>query len=386
MRLHALQYLRAAAALVVVYSHAALQVENYLPHLPQLGGFGVDVFFVISGFIMVWITKPTDTPGRFIVNRVRRVVPLYWFFTLLMALVLIAAPTVFKRSTFDIGELALSLAFIPFDSTTYPGWLYPIVAPGWSLNYEIYFYALFALSLTLAPRYRVGGAVALLVAVFLALRLIAPESVAGRFYADDIVFEFVFGMLLAAAWLKGFRLSPFVAAMLVGAGTVGLLLHLPLPRSIAFGLPALAVVTGCLFVDLPERRWAVVLGDASYALYLSHLFVLGVLRAVLPPVLGDGALAAWLFVAISLVVCTLASLPVHFLVDNWLLRRERLGALRSPSGPTTPGTAPERPAGPPTRPVAVPTPSATAAAERPASEPSHTRISRRIATARERRA
>ena len=158
------------------------------------------------------------------------------------------------------------------------------------------------------------------------------------------MFEFVFGMLLALAWQRGLRLSPLVGAALIGFGTVLLFLHLPLPRSITFGLPALAVVTGCLYVRAPLVRWAVVLGDASYALYLSHLFTLGVLRALLPPLLGDGAFAAWAFVAISMVVCTLVSVPVHFLVDNWLLRRERLGGLvpptKPPPGPTTPGTSP----------------------------------------------
>ena len=256
MRLHALQYLRALAALAVVYSHAALQVEGYLPLLPQVGGFGVDVFFVISGFIMVWIAKPEDTPGRFVVNRVRRVVPLYWFFTLLMAGLLLLAPSVFKSATFDIGELVLSLAFVPFESTSYPGWLYPIVAPGWSLNYEMYFYALFAASLALAPRWRVAGAIALLALVFVALRLIAPDSIAARFYASDVVFEFVFGMLLAVAWRRGLRLSPATGAALIVVGTLLLFVHLPLPRSIAYGLPSLAVVAGCLYVRAPLWRWA----------------------------------------------------------------------------------------------------------------------------------
>jgi exopolysaccharide production protein ExoZ len=68
----------------------------------------------------------------------------------------------------------------------------------------------------------------------------------------------------------------------------------------------------------------VLLGDASYALYLSHIFTLGVLRKLFPPLLGEGPLAAWLFVILSLPVCVLVSILIHKYVDNWLLRHERL--------------------------------------------------------------
>ena len=125
-----------------------------------------------------------------------------------------------------------------------------------------------------------------------------------------------------------------------------LLAKLPLPHLLMFGVPSLMVVAGAVWLRLPESRLGVLLGDASYALYLSHLFALGVLRKVLPPLLGDDALAAWSFVAISLVACTLVGVAVHLLVDNWLLRHERLGRFgrlgggEGTRGTTTPGTAP----------------------------------------------
>ena len=338
MRLHALQYLRALAALAVVYSHAVLQVDAYAPHLVEFGGFGVDVFFVISGFIMVWIAKPGDTPRRFLANRIRRVVPLYWFFTLLMALILVLLPELFKRSTFAWDTFLLSLAFVPHESAAHPGWLWPIVAPGWSLNYEMYFYLLFALSLVLPAAWRVGGAIALLTGVTLVSRAFGEHSEIARFYGEGMVFEFVLGMLLAVAWQRGLRLPSWLAALMLVLGTALLLAHLPLPRLLAFGFPSLLVVAGAVYIALPVRRWGVLLGDASYALYLSHLFTLGVLRVSLPPLLGEGAVAAWAFVAISLVVCTLVSVIVHVGIDGWLLRVERLAWLRRPGRPGTGGS------------------------------------------------
>lgn len=331
MRLHALQYLRAVAALAVVYSHAVIQVDSYSPFLLEFGGFGVDIFFIISGFIMVFISKPDDTPGKFIVNRVRRVVPLYWFFTLIMAGILLFLPSLFKRSVFDWQAVFLSLAFIPYESIAYPGQLWPIVAPGWSLNYEMYFYALFAVSLFFPPRLRVGIAIGLLAAIVVVAKVSASESAVALFYGHDVVFEFVFGMLLAVAWRRGFRIPQPLAIALVIVGMTLLLIRLPTIRALAFGLPALMVVCGALYIKLPEYRFGTLLGDASYSLYLCHLFVLGLLRVVLPPLLGEGALAAWSFVALSLTISTIVSIAVHVAIDNWLLRHERLDRFRRPA-------------------------------------------------------
>lgn len=325
MRLHALQYLRAVAALAVVYSHAVMQVDSYSAHLLEAGSFGVDIFFVISGFIMVYIAKPTDTFGNFFINRMRRVIPLYWFFTLLMGAILLFLPTVFKATVFDMQALLLSLGFIPHWSLARANEAWPIVAPGWSLNFEMYFYLIFATSLFLSSRYRIAFITFVITSVFLIAQLFNNgESAIAHFFAKSMVFEFVLGMLLAVAWKRGFRLKPSTASWLLLLAVCLFFLKLPIPRIFEYGIPSLLVVTACLFVQIKEYRIGVLLGDASYALYLSHIFVLGVLRVILPPLLGDGEVAAYLFVLLSLIICTVASVFVHLYVDNWLLRQERL--------------------------------------------------------------
>ncbi len=328
MRLHALQYLRAVAALAVVYSHAVIQVDSYFPRLPEFGSFGVDIFFVISGFIMVYIAKPNDTPSRFFSNRVRRVVPLYWFFTLLMGMVLIVVPGVFKTTVFQWDALLMSLIFIPHFSVAQADVVWPIVAPGWSLNYEMFFYLLFALSLLLTQRVRLAFITLMIFAVYAIARLVDSDSAIDSFYSNAITFEFVFGMLLAASWKRGLRLSPAVGMTLIVVGFITLFMQLPLPRIAEFGIPSLLIVAGCLYVRAPENRLLVLLGDASYALYLSHIFTLGLTRKILPPVLGDGPLAPLLFVLISLLVCIVVSVLAHLFIDNWLLRQQRLDELR----------------------------------------------------------
>lgn len=327
MRLHALQYLRAVAALAVVYSHSTLQVITYQPFLPHAGDFGVDIFFLISGFIMVYIAKPTDTPKRFMVNRVRRVVPLYWFFTLLMGFILCAAPFVFKKSVFDLPVIIKSLLFIPHYSLVQPDMIWPVVAPGWSLNYEMYFYLMFALSLFAPIAGRTLVISTGITAVFVAAWLLPKGGAINAFYRDAIVFEFVLGMLLALAYKRGFRLSNSIAWICILVGFAILFARFPVPRIFSYGLPSLLILAGTVNCRLPERPFLVLLGDSSYALYLCHIFTLGVCRKILPPLLGEGSLAAIGFVIISLFACLVSGIAVHFIVDNWLLRRERLANL-----------------------------------------------------------
>lgn len=325
MRLHALQYLRAVAALAVVYSHSVIQVADYGQYLTEAGSFGVDIFFVISGFIMIFISKPEDRPVGFMVNRIRRVVPLYWFFTFLMAAILLLMPSVFKATVFDLEALLLSLGFIPFWSLAHPHEAWPILAPGWSLNFEMYFYLVFALSLLLSPRYRIAFITLFITTVFAIATLMNDgTSALAFFFSKSLVFEFILGMLLAVAWKRGFRLPPSTAAWLLLASSCVLLIKLPLPRIFEYGIPSFLIVMACLYVRIGEYRWGVLLGDASYALYLSHIFTLGILRKFVAPLLGEGQLAAYLFVVIAMIVCVLVSIVIHKYVDNWLLRHERL--------------------------------------------------------------
>lgn len=328
MKLHTLQYLRAIAALVVVYSHSVQQVPAYQALLPHKGAFGVDIFFVISGFIMVYIARAGDTPTRFMVNRIRRVVPLYWFFTLLMAAILLVLPGLFRASSFELSAVLNSLFFVPHFSIAHPEQVWPIVAPGWSLNYEMYFYLLFAASLLLADRYRlwfVGGVILLVVVI---AALLPGDSAVLRFFRDTIVFEFVMGMALALAFKRGFSISPLMAWLLLLAGFCLIIPELPLPALLDTGVPALMIVIGTIYCRLPEYRWFTALGDASYSLYLSHIFTLGLCRKLFPPLLGDGMGSALVFVALCLVVCTVVGQIVHVVVDNWLLRKERIPGYR----------------------------------------------------------
>ncbi len=323
--------MRAIASLAVVYSHAVLQVPAYQAVLHDAGSFGVDIFFVISGFIMVYIARPGDTPVRFMTNRIRRVVPLYWFFTLLMAAILLIAPSLFKTSAFDIPIIIKSLLFIPHYSQSDPSMVWPLVAPGWSLVYEMYFYLLFAASLWLPKRLRLVAIGLCIVCVFTAFWRLPVTGAVADFFRDAIVFEFIFGMFLAWLYLRGVRMSSALAWVLIAAGFTLLLWDPEINRLYKYGIPALMIVTGTVYCRIPDWSFFVLLGDSSYALYLVHIFTLGLCRKVLPPMLGEGLVAAVLFVLVSLILCVITGLITHYVIDNWLLRsgrREKLTGLR----------------------------------------------------------
>ncbi len=304
---------------------------------------GVDVFFIVSGFIMYYLSHDKFGAWRnaadFLRRRLLRVVPMYWLFTGLMLAALALFHDHIVHTDLTPQTLAGSLLFFPVVRAD--GDVYPILAVGWTLEYEIFFYACFALAL-LAPR-RIG--LAALTAGFLALSLawhfIDKTHVALKSYSDPIILEFLMGMLLAHLYLRGVTVNRWVqgGCVAVGFGLMALLGGCQqLDRWIWAGLPAFVVAFGLALGPQIKSRWPAMGGDASYSLYLSHPFVLSSLalvwaKARLP---ADG----WSYVATGMVLCIAVSLIVYRLIEAPLLRAlrrrfepERAQAIAAQGGP-----------------------------------------------------
>src|SRR5262249_27989563 len=133
-------------ALGVVYFHTTSDAGLDLP--VNVGGHGVDVFFAISGFIIAYIGA--RAPDRFLLRRLIRIVPFYWAATLVVFGAAALSPQILRSTRADVVQLLCSLFFIPRE-TSYAG-MFPTLVLGWSLNYEMYFYVVFALALAVAPR------------------------------------------------------------------------------------------------------------------------------------------------------------------------------------------------------------------------------------------
>ena len=243
-----IQYLRGAAALAVVLYHA-LQWES--------GGFevgraGVDVFFVISGVIMWWVTAGGPVkPGAFLLRRLTRVAPLYWLATLAVAGGALASPTFLPEVLLGWRHLALSLAFIPhFDPRGRP---FPLLPPGWTLTYEATFYLVFAGALLVPKRRRALAITAALLAIVAAgLLLSDPAYLLG---ANPMLLEFAAGVWLGKSLesgrLPGRAWGLTLAALGVGAFAIlevsGFINELW--RPLLWGVPAALIVAGALSLE-----------------------------------------------------------------------------------------------------------------------------------------
>jgi exopolysaccharide production protein ExoZ len=264
---------------MVVWHHALSQIAGTTDffRIPDFGPSGVDVFFVISGFIMVVTTagKPI-TGSRFFLLRIVRVVPLYWIATLTMIVIAILAPNAFKTLRFDGISIVKSLLFIPYDSLAAPGHVWPLLVPGWTLNFEMFFYALFALSLCM-PKWRLQAMLGVLSTLVIA-GYIFPRTGPLSVYTNPLMLEFGAGVWLGHEWLKG-KLSRGLAVS-VTMMTVGgyLLAQVESRPSLIVG--ATLVVMGALNQKFraSNNRLLLELGNASYSIYLTHLFTLGALR------------------------------------------------------------------------------------------------------------
>ncbi len=279
------QVLRGLAALLVVFVHLQDLAALAGAHAGVFvwGNTGVDIFFVISGFIMVRSTARRRTdPVDFIQRRITRVAPLYWLITLGVFALVMAKPGLFGSTTADPANLAKSLAFIPYARAD--GAMHPIVFLGWTLNYEMAFYLLFALGLAVSTgRWRWALPFGLIIAAVAAGQILKPDRPVLGFYTAPILLEFAAGMLLGAlppTLAVGGRTAK--AATLVAALAFGLMMFGPfaLPhadRAIAAGIPATIIVGSAVLAERgglsPAWRWPQRIGDASYSIYLTHFFV-----------------------------------------------------------------------------------------------------------------
>lgn len=263
------QYLRAVAAVSVLLFHAALGAGGH----DALGTGGVDIFFVISGFLMFGIASTSPPVGKFVRDRLTRIVPAYWIVTGIVVTLQLIGLT--EHSRFDFEHVVKSLLFFPsLDDAR--GKIYPLLIVGWTLNYEMFFYLIVAGLLFVPARARLACLVAVLAACIGFGMIWGEGSVPAAFYGNPIILEFAFGALLSELWRRGtFDLGGWLA-IVIG----GLLMISPqpsvLPRFIGYGIPAAMIVGGVLSLERQQRIrryfWPALLGNASYSIYLWHMF------------------------------------------------------------------------------------------------------------------
>ena len=295
-----IQLLRFAAALSVVLAHVGELGKNYFAYspaayLPKLGNFGVSLFFIISGFIMVITAYGSAGSVRnslaFLERRIIRIVPLYWLATTLLIAIMVAAPSLVQKLRLGPWHTLASFLFVPAFNNVQE--LTPLLNVGWTLNYEMYFYLLFAIGLLLPRRLMMPTLLVIFCASILGRELLQPRNIYALFYGDPYVSLFVMGMVVGLLVKGGRYLTSrtmlFLAMLWIAAGHyyVGINLH----PAWLWGPPCTLILWIMVSLEqagqLAVPKWCVVLGDSSYSLYLTHSFVLaGSAKIILAPILA----------------------------------------------------------------------------------------------------
>jgi exopolysaccharide production protein ExoZ len=281
--LNNLQALRAYAAANVVLVHL-LPIFGF----PVLFGLcGVDIFFVLSGFLMAMIML--NDPSAFFTRRLIRIVPLYWICTLGVYFIALLKPEFLHTTQANVLDLIKSLCFVPYRKEG--GVMQPMLFLGWTLNYEMFFYMICSVVLFFRAVRPVLW-VCLIVSAMPALALIFhPASDLIKFYSNPIVLEFVLGMITYLIFIRcqiqpglfrhGIWLLSFCLVALPCMEVIDGVNH----REILLGLPAAGTVFAAARLELKgiaiRSRFILLVGNASYVLYLTHPYVLQIGEKIL---------------------------------------------------------------------------------------------------------
>ncbi len=298
-KLDSVQVMRAMAALAVCFSHILHEISLHMQPGKAFEIFrvvpwemGVDLFFIISGFIMMYTSRNkfgnAGAPREFIIRRLLRIVPPYWFFTTLMVIATLTMASHLDTAIFTPGHALLSYFFIPHLDPLNAHKINPILGVGWTLIYEMFFYCAFSVALFWKPQVGLSALLVFFGALFAAASQGLFSPALNILWSNSIMFCFLLGILVYlmldkkesiplshAVLLSAFGLTSILAAHIFGLETL---------RIFRTGMPALIIFV--LLYRLPMRflpglGLMVLVGDASYTLYLSHPFTLEVAKLIL---------------------------------------------------------------------------------------------------------
>jgi peptidoglycan/LPS O-acetylase OafA/YrhL len=319
--------------------------QGHFFHWEHFGTSGVDIFFVISGFIVSLVAARSGTRGpgdgrrgslRFLARRITRVFPLYWILT--VALILVGS---LGHHRIEWQKVAWLPTLFLLPSASYPASA-PFLALGWTLMFEFYFYLVLTAFLLLTPRFLTRNTVLFLLAAVGIGALVGIQRPWLVLALNPVLLEFVFGCLLGLLFLRtrpmahslrrpGMALAAVGATALLstiflGYGSANNAFHILAGRDCwlrvgVWGVPSALLVGGMLLWDpamlSPPARLLVFLGDASYSIYLCTMPARAVVDHFWSRFAIFGADAGVFFGA---AFCTLAGVICYLWVERPLMR------------------------------------------------------------------
>jgi exopolysaccharide production protein ExoZ len=316
------QYLRGIAAMLVVLHHLCFEHT-------QLGPYAVQMFFVISGFVMWYATVLTKmSVTSFWLRRVVRIVPLYWLFLSILVIVAAFMPRWLNSTVLTPEAIVKSYFFIPYYNTSQNS-IAPLLVPGWSLNYEMFFYFVFGLFLFVKPdALRLICLGALLWCLVLIGQWFRPEFPPAATYTNPNLLLFFNGIMLAVVYRAYKADSPMLGMILALAGV--LLASFSVPGNLGaferfIGVSPALIVAGILSLETTLRRLPSPLlhtiGNASYSIYLSHLFFLRLSELGWRSftTIGSSQTSQVSYVIFSFIFAIAGGIAVYYLIERPML-------------------------------------------------------------------
>jgi len=323
-----IQYLRAVAAALIVFQHA-MGIPAFIYYTAHFGTVGVDLFFMISGFIM-WTTTRDNArgPGAFWLARTIRIVPLYWLFTAAYVVAALVTPESFFNLKLDPAHIVKSFLFVP---ATHPnlGLAAPVLTLGWTLNYEAFFYLFFGFCLLIAS---LRARFIVLAAIFCALVALGawlqPTAPILSSYLDPIMLEFLSGIILAilAPYLARCGVTLGALLIVIGVVWIGVVYahEWALSRLISHAIPSIMAVTGALMLEpwarAHQSRIGLLLGDASYSIYLIHPFAQRVFLLAIIHTIGLSSINPTVYIFSAFFVAIVAGVICYLVLERRVLR------------------------------------------------------------------
>ena len=293
-KIDTLQAIRAFASIAVMLFHGTQIIHERLDYLFLnnlfIAGFsGVDIFFVLSRFIILYTSNSNSIDSSiFLKKRFIRIYPIYWLVTLLLVIAFFISPSTENAHKNDLYTILGSITLFPQKDY--------VIGVAWTLTYEVIFYLFFAFTYFRKPRYLFYGFCPWIISILLVFIFNIKTNIHSiDILLNPVILNFALGCLVAfiynrykyntnAGWYFWIGLILFTVSWLfyyqLNLNHSNLLSN-DISRVYLFGLPATVLIFGSLYLKNNVPKWLVYLGDASYSLYLVHGTVLSILIKII---------------------------------------------------------------------------------------------------------
>lgn len=307
-RINTIQVIRAIACIMVIICHSSYT---------DWGQTGVDFFLIISGFVIMYSTEKSGTDS-FWLKRIKRIIPLYWSVTIFTSFLIIIAPSLFNSYEVSGVYFIKSLLFIPYYHNGLAG---PIVAIGWTLNYEMLFYLIFWLNLKINKKYRGYGTVFSIILLVLIGKIFTLPTIID-YWCNPVLLEFAYGIIIyyvmtvieKSNWkekVANYKLSisVFSYVLIIIAIELAEYFYQNIKVSRAYYVAGIISIVVLFYVIFDKQiwcpKWILKIGDHSYEIYLLHIFCVRLCEKVLHRigVTGLGVMIADIIFSIFCIMC-----------------------------------------------------------------------------------